>query len=359
MFTTHARRARLLALAAGSALALAAAGATAIADEEPKPATDEPAEVLRGPEVEDRDVPGSDSTFGDPEMKPMRDKERPLPHRAFMAALRGLGGEDAPPELRATEAQRDEVREIEREFLDARRAYMQKHRDEIRELMAQLRPEGAGPPARRGAAPDDPERGEPMEETRPREGRRGRPARADAPRGPREGGRPRINPEDLTEEQRVAFDRLREIRGAGPQASAYHARIWEVLTPEQRAFVEGRIEEIRERGAEQWQRGRAGDRPARDRSRDGRRPSRDRQPEEGRGLGPGPRVGAFAGRGLGANRGFGQGPGPGFGSDATGGPRMEALMRRIDRLPPELRERVLDRLDMFLEGVDAAAQPRP
>lgn len=253
--TRNTRRARLLATMSGTTLALAIGAGALGADEKPADPKADPASVLSGPQVEDRDVPGASSTFGDSEMKPPQDRERPVLHRAFMMALRDLGGDEAPAGVRATPEQIDQVREIDREFRDLQRAYMQEHREEMRDLMRQVRP-------RDNAGPDDAaprERGRPGQRAEPgarRPGRGGPPdenaAPGPGPGGPPDGARNRgrapIDPESLSDEQRAAFERVKEIRAAGPQPEAFHARMWELLTPEQRTFVENRLAEIREGG---------------------------------------------------------------------------------------------------------------
>lgn len=50
-----------------------------------------------------------------------------------------------------------------------------------------------------------------------------------------------------TPEQRHALERLREIRAGAPSALEAQTRAWNILNPQQQAFVQGRLDESRQR----------------------------------------------------------------------------------------------------------------
>ena len=397
MLNRSRNRVGVLTAFAGTVLCAAMFSGTAAAqNSDDTKKKDDPSQVLKGPEVDDRDVPGSSSTFGDSTMDPVKGRERPVPHMAFMAALKGLTGDDVPKNLHASEAQADEIKSLDQEFRDARRAYMQEHRDEIQSLMKDIRPEGAqGQRGSRGGQGDRAQRGQRgqqgQERPRGEPGQKGEPGGQRGPRGqPGDGPGPRIDPSTLSDEQHAAFEKLKEIRAGGPSIEECHTKMWAVLNPGQQDYVEGRLSEIQERGADAMRDGgrgakRDGQRGA---PQDGQRqrprgdgqgggPPRERAEFRGpgpggpggpgaMGFGPGARGGALAGvapgpggpgrarfgefdgrRGPGNERGFG----PGFerGPDA---PRMDHLAARLESLPPDVRARVLDRLEAVLDRME-------
>jgi hypothetical protein len=164
--------------------------------------TTDDSNLLRGPEVVDRDVPGVTSTFGETDA-PVRGRERPVRHNVFMEALASLVGPDVPAELRATAEQEAQVRDLDEAFKAEQRAYYRTHRDAFRELRTLA-------------------------------------AEARAIREQADNG---VQP---TEEQRAALQRLRELRDAGPKAEDAHARMWAVLTEPQQQYVRARLDEAQQ-----------------------------------------------------------------------------------------------------------------
>lgn len=251
--------------------------------------------ALRGPRVADDDARGPRS-FDEGE-RPERPGAAEHPGAAFFALraeLRRLGSRRAPEGLRLTEGQIDKIREIGEAFQTERRAYMDKHADEIEALrkdagLPEMRERGerrdpmtVGDRVRRGApndadAPDDRPIRRRATQDRPdrRElgNRRGRDF--DDEMAPELGERPRFGPgEPPTPEQLEAREKLRELMAAGPSPEKAAKQTLAVLTPEQREHVETKLRAMRER-AEQARRGE----PAMDGRRSRRNPD---QPGQGR-----------------------------------------------------------------------------
>jgi len=274
----------------------------------------DPEDVLRGPEVDDTEVPGAPGTFGEYEMRPKQGAERPIPMRMFLEALRTLDGPEAPADLALTDAQAESIRGIAGEFREARRAFMREHAEEIRALRGRQGPRGERG-NRRGLDERGPE-GQRRERARPLdEGRRRSPA-------PGERGQP-------TPEQR---EQLRALMAQGPQPADYQARIFETLDEAQQDHMTATLDEMREKLIAERERRRM----ERDRDRasdgDGRGRTDDRGPAE---------------------RGGGASLGP------RGDRDLGALRARLDRLPPEARRRVIDRLRAELDFMLASAPPPP
>lgn len=199
-----------------AAFIIAAAGApVAFAEPSEKPASDAP---LKGPQVKDRNVPGGKSKFGEGEKQRREGRPEPI---LFMAAIRGLGAEETPENVRASSDQVEKARAIFDEFREAERSYRDEHAEEFRTLREQA---GMGE-MRRGRGGDD--AGQP--------GERRRPSREDRKEAKA----------DLTPEQQAAREKLRELNEKGPKFDDYQTKVWALLSAEQQTFVKGRMEEIR------------------------------------------------------------------------------------------------------------------
>ena len=251
------RATRIRPLTAALPLALATlAGAPLLADDGPARGGDDPADVLGGPEVEDRDVPGTSDSFGETMMRAPGDRSARVPHRVFMGAVEALDAPDTDPALRVTDDQRAVIEDAVAAFRDELRAYMREHADELRAL--------------RGA--------------RGRGGDGGR------------GAGDRRRADDVSDEDRR---RLRELMQSAPQPDDAHTLVWAALTEPQRAFVTERLEA-----------------------------AQDRQ------------MGGPAGA-----------PGGAPADEATA-ERWRAIGARIQRLPPEARERIMRRLESMLDRIE-------
>ena len=195
----------------GSVLVLAVAG-FAVGQEETDPgraSETEPDElVLAGPKVETSRLPGLEESFSGGAMRMPGMSERPVPMQVFRRAFEMLLADSTDEQLRLTEDQEAQLRELGREHAEAVREHMQPHSDEIARL-------------RRAARS------------------RGTPDEADAQ--PRRGGQDAIS---------VLQRRLAQIRRTGPSDVSLQTRMWTVLTEPQRELIEAEIDAWREEMAE-------------------------------------------------------------------------------------------------------------
>lgn len=140
--------------------------------------------------------------------------------REFFGALRQMGAEDAPENVKLTEEQRQELRTIAEEFREeARRMHGPPPEVEPRGERRRHREQGPPPPSPPGVLDERAER-------------RGPPP---PPGGP-DGSPPPPPPAD---DERGADERR------GPDPAAYFARALEVLDEDQRAFLRERLDETR------------------------------------------------------------------------------------------------------------------
>lgn len=218
---------------AGLAWPVAPVLASMVSEPEPAPqAQPEPADdLLSGPEVDDVDMPGKGRSFGEGMGENRR--ERGMAMRDFMGVIRALSAPDVPAELAATEKQKDAVRAIAKEFQQARKDHIAANQGKIDELRAQLPPDmrqqgQGGQRGERGRGGPEGGAGDAMPPPPP-EGGEGQRARGKRP--------------ELTPEQKAASDQLKQIMAAGPKPEEYQARVWEVLSPQQREFVEKEMAE--------------------------------------------------------------------------------------------------------------------
>lgn len=213
---------------------------------------------LSGPQVTEERIDGVESGFSSM-TAPGRIAEA-VPTAVFRRAVAELAGEQAPEGARLSDEQRQRLGAIEREHAQAVAAFRRQHAEEFRQLREALgqqladridpQPQRARRASQRdGAEGDRPGRGQPQR--RPRPGDRGEPGEADSePMQPPQ--RP-ISRDDLTDAQRAAIARLRELRAQAPGPEAVQTRVWAELTELQRAHVQTRIDEHRARMADQRQ----------------------------------------------------------------------------------------------------------
>lgn len=318
----------------GVACGLLLAGGAAFGQAGTATKTDEP--VLKGPEVKERSVPGVVSTFGQGgEARRMAER---IPPEVLREALGVLTRDDAPPEIRATDEQKQKFTAITDELRAAVRAYMAEHRDELIELRREANLSGRAAQeldraiGRRGGAGAAAGDGD---------------ARRQRPQRPEEKGADAAAPmteETTPEQQEAARQRLRELMAGAPKIEDYLTRVWEGLSPAQREAVEAKLDEYREREAKKRE-------EAYVRQRVG-----ERQPEGG------PRRPAAAAPGgddmtMQGDKPAGpeaaQRPRP----NAANAQRRERLMRLFERLSPEQQEMLLERLENAVrEGGGPARQ---
>lgn len=246
------------------ALALVLGAGLAVAQPADRPAPPPADAPLGGPRVERDRPPVNEEGFGgNPDRR--RGGDRGLPMREFTEIIDQLRGEKAPANLRLTPEQEKTLAQLREDF--------QRRAEENRRAARERREE----PGMDGM------QGEPA---------RGREAR-------------------------------REMRADAPRPSDMQTKVWDVLTPEQRAFAKERIDQARERLEHQ----------------------REQEALRRR-----------AGQGK-------AGPGPDARPPQGGAPgeRGMRVMERLRNLPPEERERIMRMLEAELDKVapEGGDRPRP
>lgn len=163
---------------------------------------------LQGPKVVDRDVPGTKGEFGTPQTD-KKSREREIPHRAFMEALKQATGPDAAEGVRLSESQREKILAIDAE-----------HRAAMESFLKENRVGGDGEAVRRAI--------------------RERAAKADKGKKPGEGA--------MTGEEAAAMrEKFEALREKAPKAGDARAKIWAELNEAQRSAVNARLEEFKAR----------------------------------------------------------------------------------------------------------------
>lgn len=222
-----------LATLCGSALALA-----------PEDTKNEDKTVLKGPQVEDGQGPGSGETM----TGERRVGEEQTPFRAYLMAVRTL--ERAGDDLKATDDQKEAIRKVAEEHRAAMAAFIEEHKEEIDALRKTAGPAGreGGPRGPRGE--DGPKGPPPGEEHDPMMGEP-----EDAPQG---------EPSKATpEERQAAAEKLRELMSKAPSDEGAKKQLWAILTDTQKAHVEKTVEEGRKRLRERQAEGGEGEGPVR------------------------------------------------------------------------------------------------
>jgi hypothetical protein len=193
-----------------------------------------PAEGLEGPKVTDPAAPGTNRKFtGGGGNARERAQQTPMP--AFVRALQALEGEKAAESVRLTSEQAASLKKMGEDYAAAIQSYRAEHRAEIEKLRDMLPPqerrrvdgflrEGAG----RGGKPNakgeqKPAKQDPMQEDPMSEGGVKSPADAEA-----------------------AKARLRELLEGAPSVADAQAKMWAVLSAEQKPVVEKELARMRE-----------------------------------------------------------------------------------------------------------------
>lgn len=202
--------------ALAGAILLAAAGAAAIAQDsrlsstppaDPAPKKD----ILSGPKVEDRSVPGVQSQFGE-QMDP-RQRAIAVPNEVFMRIVRSLGEEETPADAKLTPEQRQQIQTIADNFQAESRAFMRQNMEELRTLREQTGVRGN----QGNGAPQRPAAGAPLSD----------------------------------EERAKLVARLQELNNARPSPDAAHTQIYAVLNPAQQEIVRTQVDQWTDQQIEQ------------------------------------------------------------------------------------------------------------
>jgi Spy/CpxP family protein refolding chaperone len=213
-------------------------------------------DALKGPTVKDSGVPGETHMFGGGGEGKF-DRERILPHRLFLRAFDVLRGEEAGA-LALTPDQEARLKSAEESFRTTMDAYRAEHRDEARTLIAELPPEarrramellGPGGPGGPGGAGERAP-GQRLERGVGKGAGKGK-GRGQPP-APPEGGKlddgamgDAGKPVDRQKAE-AAKARLKELMEGAPKPDDVHAKMFAVLTPEQKASVERELEHAKQ-----------------------------------------------------------------------------------------------------------------
>lgn len=311
------------------ALLAALAGAATAQDQT---ATD--TDLLRGPSVTDNHVPGASDSFAG---RPMagaaesRPDDRPISMREFIQSVRSLERQGVADELRLNEGQSAVVEVMLREHRDAVAAWNAEHSEELRELRNSRRPgdqargrRGASDPAR---ADERPRPGQPLDR---RIDRTEKAERLDH-RAERRGHRAPLD--EATKEQ------LKALMQTRPSAEPQQAQIWEILTPEQQAFVEN---DVQRRRADAL----------------ARHEMRQQQKQQKKSASSDRSEGKQADNRRGKRSSKGKREGRGLPADMTVDEFKQKMLERIENLPPEQQEQALERLNRALERFEQKQQRR-
>lgn len=266
-------------LAAGLSLGLAAASLAQSSDA-----------PLKGPQVQDRKVPGVEGKFGEGgnEKNKLQSEQR-IPPRVYKDALGTLKGDQAPADVRLSAEQEMKLKSIVDEFESSSKAFMQANRAKIAEL---------------------------------------RKARENGEDGG--GGK--------GDSSRAAY---RDLMQQAPKIEDAWTKVWAELSPAQQNAVNAKLDEFRARASEMRQNEYVQKRLNRKLDKPGNGGPGNGGPEGDRPRPPQP-------PGPGADR---RGPGgPGGPEGPRGGPRIdperhERLMRLLSRMSPEQQDELIRRLE--------------
>jgi len=213
---------------------------------------DDEQSLLKGPDVVASDAPGAGTEFDGSRGDAIRKGETPM--RAYLHAIRALGGPDADPALALSDEQKETIRDAARSYGQALKAYMREHLDElreIRELGAGDALERLGAERRRGPRGNGGEgrerRGDPDAQER---GERSERGLRDRPRGE---GRPLPGEEMMfddapersdPESRKLGLKKLRALMQDAPSDQGAKAQIWSTLSEDQQAFVQTKLDEL-------------------------------------------------------------------------------------------------------------------
>lgn len=222
-------RSRSLGLALMLACASFSAGSAVAADDPP----------LKGPKVNDQSVPGESRRLGTNQQGDRKDRNPGLQHGLFMRAVNALKGEKADAKVRLSDEQSQKIEGIDREYREQVRAYLNKNSDEVRKLMGDL-PENERKRVREGLG-----RGLENAGASPKQGGKGKGKHAAV----ESEGKKDEAPAD-PQKAAAAKSRLKEIHEGAPQATEVHAKVFGVLSADQRAAVEAALKKWKDEKAD-------------------------------------------------------------------------------------------------------------
>jgi hypothetical protein len=334
--------------------------------------------ALSGPRVTDREAPAVNNTF-DGGSRP-RDYGREIPMNVYGDLLKSTLGPEAPENVRASEDQSKQIRQIIEEFTRTQREFGRKNREQLEALRKQAGEQGSGPgnaPGRPGAnRPQPGQPGQPPQPPKPPAGgdepMMGEPAPASAPA-----------PAPADEAKRnEARAKLEELRSQMPKPGDAQTKVWDLLSEPQREAMRLSIENWKQTEQESSNR-RYLQQQREQRERAARAAGKEPAPEPAKAPGnevappanpPQPKPPAPAQRPARP-----QNAGPQSGPNAAPGANLppqvrDRALRLLERLTPEEREELFRRVEERLRdrgdnrpaprggdrpGQPAGGQPKP
>lgn len=194
---------------------LALAGCLASAAAAQTPAKDQtPADVLKGPSVTDRNIPGGAGAFGAEQRGRGLERAR-AQYEALLKSVNALSAKDAPTALRLSDEQREKVDAIARELQAKIEEFRRANADDLKRVR-DLRDRQNAPP-KKGAAPSAPPPADPASQA----------------------------------ERDDMMQRLQRLEQSRPDPAPYEARIWDALTNAQRDHVRAQMKKVEDEMAQQ------------------------------------------------------------------------------------------------------------
>ena len=252
---------------------------------------------MRGPAVRDNSQPGQRQRFANQPANRAATQQQLLPMATYVRGLEVLKGEKAKENVRLTEEQDTKIKALVEEYNKTAKEYLEKHRDEVMELMRSASPQqrrqvfqfmselenrditqqggqggrggfgfGGGPGGPGGPGGEGRGRGGegggpggPGGEGggRRRGGEGGGPGGPGGPGGGEDGGR-RTNTENggdaMGQPERLSAEettkRLKELRDGAPNLGEYQQKILDTLTKVQQPLFKAELEKLRKQTPE-------------------------------------------------------------------------------------------------------------
>lgn len=180
--------------------------------------------ALAGPKVvvDDRPPVGEEAFSGSMQSREMMSLR--VPPQVFENAVSDLSGDDVSAGLHMSAEQAEKLDKLRRDHREALIAFLREHRDELAVLQRGM---SEMPEARRFATLLEQSLSD-EDRAALRRALRERPASGEQAKAP-------VSADE-------ALARFRELRAAAPSPTTLQAEMWNALTDEQRAFVQGRID---------------------------------------------------------------------------------------------------------------------
>lgn len=179
-----------------------------------------PADPLKGPKVEPRNVPGDHGQFGDGR-KDRKAATPEIPHQAFMRMINATLGDQAPADLKLSDDQKAKIKSLSEDFEKKARDYRQQHANEFADMQKDM---GGRPGAKPGKPGKDGEKAKRPDAAPPTE----------------------MAPEMTPEQREKLAEKYRELRANAPKPEDARTAIWAQLNDAQKKAVQAKIDAFRD-----------------------------------------------------------------------------------------------------------------